>query len=43
MTGIVWTCPVSRNTRRTVEVWLDEYKAYFYENNVYARTIPYGE
>ena len=32
-----------RNIRRTVEVWLDEYKDYFYENNVYSRNIPYGE
>jgi len=32
-----------RNNRRTVEVWLDEYINYYYEKNVYARNVPYGE
>lgn len=32
-----------RNIRRTVEVWLDEYRPYFYEKNAYTRDIPYGE
>ena len=32
-----------RNIRRTVEVWLDKYKTYYYEKNVYSKDIPFGE
>ena len=32
-----------RNIRRTVEVWLDEYKGYYYETNPFAKDIPFGE
>ena len=36
-------CVVYRNIRRTVEVWLDEYKPLFYEQNPFSREVPYGE
>lgn len=34
---------VGRNIRRTVEVWMDEYKGYYYETNPFAKDIPYGD
>ena len=33
----------TRNTRRTAEVWMDEYKEYYYAARPSARGKPYGE
>ena len=32
-----------RNTLRTVEVWLDDYKSFYYQKVPYARGRDYGE
>lgn len=34
---------VSKNIRRTVEVWLDEYKPFYYEQNPFSRGVAYGD
>ena len=33
---------LSRNTRRTVEVWMDEYKRFYYAARPMARSTNYG-
>ena len=34
---------ILRNTLRTVEVWLDEYKEFYYQKTPYARGKDFGE
>ena len=33
---------LSRNTRRTAEVWMDEYKRFYYAARPMARSTNYG-
>lgn len=33
---------LSRNTRRTAEVWMDEFKRFYYAARPMARTTNYG-
>lgn len=33
----------ARNTRRAAEVWMDDYKNYYYAAVPLARNIPFGE
>lgn len=34
---------VPRNTRRAAEVWMDEYKNFYYAAVPSARNVPYGK
>ena len=34
---------LSRNTRRAVEVWMDDYKKFYYAAVPYAKNTPFGE
>lgn len=34
---------VFRNTRRAAEVWMDEYKNFYYAAVPSARNVPYGK
>ena len=45
---LFWTgsrCVISsiRNTQRTAEVWMDEFKKYYYDARPSAKNRPYGE
>ena len=33
----------ARNTRRAAEVWMDDYKKYYYSAVPLAKTIPFGK
>lgn len=33
----------ARNTRRAAEVWMDDYKQYYYASVPLAKNIPFGE
>lgn len=37
------TCFVPSNTRRAAEVWMDEYKNFYYAAVPSARNVPYGK
>jgi len=34
---------IFRNTRRAVEVWMDDYKKFYYAAVPYAKNTPFGE
>lgn len=34
---------LTRNTRRTAEVWMDDYKKFYYAARPMARSAPYGK
>ena len=34
---------ISRNTRRAAEVWMDEYKQFYYAAVPSAKNVPYGK
>lgn len=34
---------IPRNTRRAAEVWMDEYKNFYYAAVPSARNVPYGK
>ena len=34
---------IARNTRRTAEVWMDDYKKHYYAARPSAKGKPYGE
>ena len=33
----------TKNTRRAAEVWMDEYKKFYYQAMPLAKTVPYGK
>lgn len=41
--GGTYHSTVTRNIRRTVEVWLDNYKPYFYEKNPFSLKVDFGD